>query len=82
MIEQHPPPETGLSWPLPGDRPRRWAAHGAGVDENVVLRHYAILAPGEELDEFPKTIELTWDEWMTSHADYGLTADGTPLESP
>lgn len=82
MIEQHPKPETGFAWPEPGDRPRRWAAHGSGAGEAVVLRHYAILKPGEVLDEYPPTVELSWAEWQAVHADYGLNVDGTRIEEP
>lgn len=75
MIEQ-----SRELWPPAGDRPRRWTAHGSAVAEPVVLRNYAITAPGEDLVEFPPTIELTWDEWLAGHADYGLHVDGTRIE--
>lgn len=78
MDEQHP-----HLWPPDGDRPRIWSAHILGAvatpDATVILRHYAILDPGEQLTEYPKTLALTWDEWVASHADYRLTIDGQPL---
>lgn len=75
MKEQHPD-----LWPPDGDRPRHWRAHSTGEGGAVLLRHYAILEPGEDLTEYPKTIELTWQEWLDSHAYYGLNADGTRIE--
>lgn len=78
MIEQN-----RNQWPPDGDRPRRWNAYFTGrfgtPDCTVIVRHYAILAPGEDLTEYPKTLELTWDEWLTSHVDYGLTVEGQPI---
>lgn len=74
MIQQHPE-----SWPAEGDRPRRWYATVMGPADPVVVRHMAILEPGEDLTEYPKTLELTPDEWREGHAGYGLNADGTPM---
>jgi hypothetical protein len=45
----------------------------------VILRNCAKLAPGEDLTEDPPSHELTWDEWMTRHASYGLDIDGKPI---
>lgn len=77
MIEQ----SKGL-WDYDPNRPRAWGAACVGPpgpDATVLLRQYAILAPGEDLTEYPPTIELTWDEWVAGHADYGLTVEGVPL---
>lgn len=81
MIEHHPDPSTGLSWPAKDDRPRRWSAIIFGQMGPVVLRHDAILEPGEDLTEYPKTLELTIEEWRGSHAKYGLDLDGIPLDA-
>jgi len=61
------------------DRPRRWAAYGGGEGSSVVLRNHAILAPGEDLTEYPPTIELDWAEWLAAAADYGFNVDGTRI---
>lgn len=78
MIEQNKD-----KWPPDGDRPRQWSAGFLGrqgaPDCAVILRHDAILAPGEELTEYTPTIELTWAEWESGHDDYGLAVDGVPL---
>lgn len=70
-------------WPPAGDRPRQWTAQILGrpgaEDTVVILRHSAILEPGEELTEYTPTIELTWAEWEAMHADYGLDINGQPL---
>lgn len=73
MIEQKPE-----LWPPDGDRPRQWGAMFAPGGGSVLLRHFAVLEPGEELSEYPKTLLLTAQEWAETHADYGLNADGTP----
>lgn len=61
-------------WPKPDSRPRAWAAHFIG--QTVILRHYAVLRDGEELTEYPKTVELDAAEWADAHAQYGLDIDG------
>ncbi|GGM53142.1 hypothetical protein ACFFX1_55050 [Dactylosporangium sucinum] len=71
-------PHEPMSWN--GDRPRRWYASIIGAGQNVVVRHSAILQPGEDLTEYPPTLELTWDEWVDTHSNYGLNLDGTPVE--
>lgn len=67
------------------DRERRWMVHFLGgtgaADTTVLVRQYAVLAPGEELSEYPPTVEMTWAEWESHHADYGLTIEGTPLSA-
>ena len=73
-------------WPGPDDtRQRQWiAAVTPGV--GVVVRHAAVLADGEQLTEYPKTLELTWAEWTADvngepahRATYGLTVTGRPV---
>lgn len=61
------------------DRPRQWKAYLRPGD-SAQLRHHAVLTPGEDLTEYPPTVELSWPEWLDSHTDYGLTADGRALE--
>jgi hypothetical protein len=75
VIEQHPE-----LWPPDGDRPRQWVASVMGPGDPVIVRYVAILEPGEELTEYPKTLELTADEWRDTHADYGLNVDGSRIE--
>lgn len=48
---------------------------------NVQLIHAAVLAPGEELTERPPRKALSWQEWVSTHADYGLDVNGRELES-
>lgn len=67
--------------PRVSEVPNRQRAWGAsllgGTGGTVVVRHYiADLAPGEEIDDYPETHELTWDEWLARHADYGLDVSG------
>lgn len=67
------------------DRQRKWGAHVATGD-SVVLRNYAVLAPGERLEsDDPETVEVPWDKWTSTdqatgkpwcEVTYGLTADG------
>ena len=63
--------------PDPQPRPREW--HAIFLGDLVVLRHYAILAPGEHLTEKVPEKTLTWDQWRDTHADYGLELDGTRM---
>lgn len=64
------------------DRPRKWQAAILGVpgapDTTVIVRNYAILAPGEDLTEYPPTEQMLWPDWQVRHADFGLTVDGAP----
>lgn len=67
--------------PEPEDRPRRWVAlfrdgMGQGL---VVLMHHAIREPDEHISERVPEQRMTWAEWETTHADYGLAVDGTPV---
>jgi hypothetical protein len=75
VIEQNP-----HLWPPDGDRPRQWVASVMGLGDPVIVRYVAILEPGEDLTEYPKTLELTAEEWRDTHADYGLHADGSRIE--
>lgn len=78
MIEHKPE-----LWPPDGDRPRTWGAvllGPAAADTQVIVRHFAILEPDEDLTEYPKTLQMSWQEWTEHHADYGLNLDGTPSE--
>lgn len=72
--------ENPQLWPPDGDRPRQWGAAILGPagapDTRVVVRHYAILAPGEDLTEYPPTVEMLWPEWVERCAEFGLTAAG------
>jgi hypothetical protein len=75
VLEQH-----AELWPAEGDRPRRWHASIAGPNDPVIVRHMAILEPCEDLTEYPKTYELSAGEWAENHGDFGLNADGSPVE--
>jgi hypothetical protein len=83
MLVKDPNADAGLPQPqYDPDRERRWVVHfigGTGADP-VIVRHYAVLTPGEDLTENPPSHELTWDEWVAGHAEYGLTLDGQPTE--
>lgn len=62
------------------ERQRFWGiAHMGGL---VFVRHYPVLAPGEDLAEQTPTIRLTRDEWLERHAEWGLDVDGNPVEVP
>lgn len=64
-------------WSADGDRPRQWQVMIMG--DTVTARYYAILEPGEDLTEYPRTERMTRAEWSERHAEYGLTVDGQPL---
>jgi hypothetical protein len=59
------------------DRERVWAAHIIG--DQVVVRHYVVLEPGEELDDDPPTETMSLVQWKERCADFGCNADGTPV---
>lgn len=62
-------------WPPAHDRTRQW--QGTYAWGECLLRFYAVLAPGEDLTDYPPTIELTDAEWIEQHATvYGLDLDG------
>jgi hypothetical protein len=65
MIEQCPD-----RWPPADDRDRQWIA--AKLTTTYILRFCAVLAPGENLAEYPVTLELTPDEWRRFHDWFGL----------
>lgn len=71
-------PHEPLQWN--GDRPRRWIAAFIAVDQPVIVRHHAILNDGEDLNEYPPTLELTWAEWQETCDKFGLNADGSRIE--
>jgi hypothetical protein len=66
-------------------RERKWTAHFLGAagmeDTHVLVRHYAVLDEGEHLTEYPRTVELDWDEWLSGHHNYGLDVDGKELST-
>jgi hypothetical protein len=64
------------AWPT-DVRDREWVA-SIRSDGTVKVRHVAVLAPGEQLTEFPETWVLDSEEWEAAHATYGLERDGTP----
>lgn len=68
-------------WPTATDtRTRVWWASVSGPGTPVLVRRVAVLAPGEDLTEYPETWLLSWDEWVASHESvYGLTREGQPL---
>lgn len=59
------------------ERERVWAAHIIG--DQVVVRHYAVLAAGEQLDDDPPTQAMTLGQWRERHAEFGCDVDGQPL---
>lgn len=62
------------------DRPRSWVAHFVGADRStVLLRKYAAPKPGEELNDYPPTVQLDEAGWLATHQDYGLDATGSPV---
>lgn len=65
-----------IDGPAPLDRPRRWGA--TFVADRVLLRHYPILAPGEDCTERTPELWLTRAEWVARHAEFDLSLDGTP----
>lgn len=68
--------------PEPEDRPRFWhAAFLDGIGGKVLLQHHAIREPNEDLTEKTPQKFIDWDEWTTTHEDYGLDPSGSPLES-
>lgn len=50
--------------------------------DDVVVVHYLVLEPGEDIDDTPPEDHMTRAEWKQRHTDYGLTIDGRPLEEP
>lgn len=62
----------------PSERQRFWGVTFVGAV--VLVRHYPVLAPGEDLTEDTPTIRLTKDEWLQRHAEWGLDVDGNRLE--
>ena len=52
--------------------------HG-GPGQPVTLHRYIAQCDPKELDTQtgrPEPLELTWDEWQTRHAEFGLTLTG------
>jgi hypothetical protein len=58
-------------------RERVWRASIRG--NTVILRHYPVLAPGEDLVDTPETITMTVAEWEQRHATYDCHPDGRPI---
>ncbi len=77
------PTPLGQQWwpdPATDTRTRVWSAALSAPGAPVMVRKVAVLAPGEDLTEYPETWELTWDEWVAScTSSYGLTVDGAPV---
>jgi hypothetical protein len=71
-------------WPTGAalDRPRRWQAWVRGPGRVVVASWRPILDPGEDLTEYPPTVELTWTEWGEWHDRLGLDTAGTWTVDP
>lgn len=68
-------------WPA-DSREREWIATISGPDQDVLIRYYAVLLPGEDLTEFPETWQLTWSEWVeTCTTVYGLTVEGVAVDT-
>lgn len=44
----------------------------------VTVRHHAVLAPGEDLTEYPPTEVMSLAEWKQRHGEFDCHADGTP----
>lgn len=59
------------------DRERVWMA--TIFSDNVTVRRYAVLAPGEDLTEYPPTATMPLAEWQARHLEYDCTIDGMPL---
>lgn len=57
-------------------RQRKWMAHI--LRDEVVVRHYAVLAPGEDLTETPPTVTMSLAEWQTRHTEFDCNVDGSP----
>lgn len=61
-------------------RPREWSATflptAAGIE--VLLRHDAVLAVGEDLTERTPQLWLTQAEWQRRYGEFDLNEDGTP----
>jgi hypothetical protein len=64
---------------LRADRPREWRVVRLFTGDRVILRHFVIPAPGEDVTDDAPQIEVPWATWLTDHdAVYGLTVDGRP----
>lgn len=63
------------------DRERVWLAHiqGRQPGDQVVVRHYAVLEPDEDLTENPPTQVMTYAQWRERHAEFDCTLDGQPI---
>lgn len=61
------------------ERERVWSAHIHG--DTVIARHYAVLAPGEDLTEDPPTVVMSREEWALRRPEFNCNLDGSPLVS-
>lgn len=63
------------------DRQRVWRAHIQGTQpgDQVIVRHYAVLAPDEDLRDDPPTAVMTFAEWQTRHTEFDCLVDGMPV---
>lgn len=83
MIKHQPSPLDPVQGEIPG-RARAWMASFPGGMNGgpVIVRHYITdQQPDEDLRDYPDTHELTWDEWLNQHRDYGLDSKGRPLDT-
>lgn len=66
-------------WPDESDtRPRHWIAI-VRYSEFAIIRYILDVQEG---DDYPMTIEFSWDEWVELHASYGFELDGTWVGIP
>lgn len=64
---------------LRADRPREWKVIRMFTGERVILRHFVIPAPGEDINDDAPQVEVPWATWLIEHdSTYGLTVDGRP----
>lgn len=72
MIEQRYTKSGEDMWPRVGDRKRAWVGHDLGPS-GWLVRFYAV----EEMEhDYPPTIEMSNEEWVARHAEFGLDLDG------
>jgi hypothetical protein len=73
---------TPVEGPPSQDRPRQWKRSPLfEPGQPVTLLGYPVLAEGEDLTEEVPHVTIPWRTWEQTHEDYGLAADGRPLEA-
>lgn len=64
-------------------RKRRWHVRKIGIPgqvQEVIARHVIDdLGPDEQINDSPRTVVMSPQEWELHHADFGHRADFTPL---